>query len=115
MNKKKSHSLIDKSVLKQVFGKDDISKQEYLKSFIELTAERLTDANLAVKARDKTLVIKHLHQLKGPIGTIGFVKMYKLCEKLEEELEHSDWSHADKTFSDLEKLLKKLEKELTEA
>jgi HPt (histidine-containing phosphotransfer) domain-containing protein len=66
----------------------------------------------AIQEKNKIVTMNCFHQMKGPIGSIGFKKMYELCEKAEEKVTQSDWVSADQLCHDMEKILKKLQDEL---
>lgn len=105
-------SMVDMDIMYNVFGNNQIAMSEYLESFIEITSELLNNANRAISEKNKIAAMDYFHQLKGPVGSIGFKKMYTLCEEAEKKITQSNWDSADQLCCDMKKVLKKLAIEL---
>lgn len=111
--KKNQHqiSMIDMEVMKNIFGNNFTIIHDYIKRFTKTTAALLKKAENAIQQKNIELALDYFHQLKGPVGSIGFKKMYQLCEKIEERISHADWVAANALYNQIEELLKKLQVE----
>ena len=113
MKKKGSQiSLIDMDTMHTVFGKNQAAILEYLVSFVEITSKLLNNIEHAIQEKNETVLTDYFHQLKGSVGSIGFKKMTKLCEKTEEKITQSDWVSAGQLCREMEQILKQLQVEL---
>lgn len=104
-------SLIDADAMKSVFGDNPDAIYRYLERFVILTSGLLKLINLSIHKQDASLAMKHFHQLKGPVGSIGFKTMYKHCINAEEKILQSDWVAVNDCMKGIEKELNKLDKE----
>lgn len=98
--------MIDMDVLYTIYKDNMFAIHEYIQKFINISFSILKNAKDAIDKNDATLALDCFHQLKGSVGSIGFKKMYELCEAIEEKIAYSDWNAANELFAKLEKLLK---------
>lgn len=113
MSKNEGITLVDIKVMRDVFGSNDTALFNYLERFIILTANTLNNIRQAIDENNQKMMTFHLHQMKGPVGTIGFNRMYQLCEETEERVNESDWIGAQDRLQGMEKLLQALRIEIT--
>lgn len=104
--------MIDMDIMFSIFGNNREALFDYLESLIDNLSKLLKNVDNAIRDKNKIIALKYFHQIKGPIGTIGFKKMYALCETAEEKITKSDWDSATHLCFEMEKTLKKLEDEL---
>jgi len=105
-------TVIDMKIMRGIFGEDSHGLQTYLKNFIRITAGILQQVNSALETKSDQAALDYFHQLKGPVGSIGFKKMYRLCEQCESLISAGDWVSAMETYAKIEATLKALEVEL---
>jgi len=104
--------MIDMDIMHNVFGSNQMAILKYLASFIEITSKILENVDKAIREKNQIAAIEYLHKLKGPVGTIGLKKLYKICEQAEKQINQSEWTSANYLCRDIEKILKNIEDEL---
>lgn len=105
-------TLINMDIIHGIFGENVGAMHEYLKGFVRISSDLIATVNLAIKNQDKKTALETLHRIKGPVGSIGFKKMYSLCEQAEKKVALSDWISAQTLQKEIEDILKKLDLEL---
>ena len=111
MKKMRIFSMIDPDVMSSVFGNNPDAIHQYVERFVTITSVLLTKIEESIQKKDSHLAMKQFHQLKGPVGSIGFKAMYRHCEKAEEKIGQLDWEAATDCVRGVEKELNKLNKE----
>ncbi len=91
---KKNPAMINMKIMHDIFGNNPEAIKKYIEHFIKVTSELLAKTKLAIDKQDSQLALEYFHQLKGPVGSIGLMEMYHVCEKAEDNIKRSDWNAA---------------------
>lgn len=98
--------------MRSVFGNHSNNIRNYLLKFIQNSNEILKNIESAIQKQNTESAMNYFHQLKGPVGSSGFKKMYQLCERAEEKITEMDWVCAQKSCHEISEMLVKLKIEL---
>ena len=105
-------SIINMEIMHSVFGHNRTAIYDYIKDFTNESFDLLKQIKQTIQHKNKKLAMDYFHQLKGPAGSSGFHRIYQLCEKAEKQIAQEDWNSANKSYDDIDKILKKLQIEL---
>ena len=111
MKKSSTFTLIDMNVMYEIFGHNPQAIHGYLQRFVEITSDLLSKMQKAIQEKNEHLALSYFHKMKGPVGTIGFKDMLRLCEMAEEKIKVFDWDAAKDYCQKIEIQLNKLEKD----
>ena len=91
-----------------VFGNNTMAIRQYLNGFIENSNNILANIRLSIQAKEIENIKNYFHQLSGPAGSSGFMKIYKLCKIGEEKASEFSLEEIEETCVEIEKILKKI-------
>ncbi|MBA3661153.1 MAG: Hpt domain-containing protein [Gammaproteobacteria bacterium] len=106
------NSLIDMNLMHLIFGNNALGMQDFLKMLIKTATEKFDQIAHDALDRNAEAVLNSLHQLKGPVGSSGFMKLYKLCEHMEDQVKDADWEKLSVTLDHSRKMVDKLNHEM---
>ncbi len=93
---------IDTAVLEQLrqLGGSEFAAQLY-NDFEREVSQLLEEATALVKAKEYTLILPHLHQLKGTGFTLGINQLAECAKSLEHTIKEGKFTGIEKRFSSL--------------
>lgn len=95
----------------QVDGDDELLR-EIAEVFLETYSSQLDDIQESIKAGDGDALARAAHSLKGAVGNFSARAAYDLCLRLENLGRSGELTGAGEAYSDLEREIERLQKEL---
>ncbi len=108
-----NHSIIDMNRIKDIFGDDSATINEFLRSFVHSTNELLKEVHQSIQDQDTTRAKELFHRLKGSSGNSGITPIYTFSKEAEEKVLQADWEAANKLYSEIEAIFQQLKIEVT--
>lgn len=109
---KEGRDQIDIEIMHTIFGNNPTAIARYILNFVEATSEMLYDAVKVIKENNTNRAMECLHRIKGPVGSCGFTRLYKLCEQVEDDITRNHWAAAIECCHEIENQLNKLQAEV---
>jgi PAS domain S-box-containing protein len=109
-----SEKMIDMERIQDIFGDDQPAIKDFLKSFVEATAELLTAIQTDVKTQNLQAAKDQFHRLKGSSGNSGITPLHELSIKAEQSVLASDWPAVTDYLIKIEATFKRLQVYLAE-
>lgn len=103
---------INMTIMHTIFGNDPVAIANYITNFNKINFQLLNNVKDAIQKQNQAQALLFFHTMKGPVGSCGFITLYKLCEKVEEKIKVGEWITALKLCQDIEEKLHDLESEL---
>lgn len=107
-------SIIDMERIQAIFGDDKAQAQEFMKIFIESTADLLKDIKIATTKKNVEESKELFHRLKGSAGNSGVMQIHSLCVVAEENVKKGAWDAVESGLKSINNTFKKMKAEAAE-
>ena len=105
-------TLLDLNRLQDIFGDDKATIKEFVKSFMDSTADLLQQIDKATFDRNTKLLKEHFHRLKGSAGNSGITKLHDLGRQAEDKVNINDWKAIGEIRKNIQEVFLELQSEV---
>ncbi len=106
----KIESFLDMNRLHEIFGNEEESIHEFIKSFLSATTGLINEITNTIKTNDVEMTKNAFHRLKGSSGNAGIKKLYELSLAAEKSLAIPDWKKTNETFNEIQQTFQLMQK-----